>query len=142
MDIHRITLRAISQATESEDRVKTALSLFLSGEKMEIVHTMGHFGNPISILQASIKGRNSGRFIKLFRSRLAEYDLKRLKNEICERVDDDCVLHIRFDKQAAYNGRVELAKTKDGISAEIKLKAYPARPENAIAAAEMIFSSY
>jgi RNA binding exosome subunit len=142
MDIHKITLRAISQATESEERVKIALSLFLSGEEMEIVHTMGHFGNPISILQASIKARNSGRFIKLFGYRLSEYDLRRLKNEICERVDDDCVLHIRFDKQAAYKGRVELANTKDAISAEIKIKAYPARPENAIAAAEKLLSSY
>ncbi len=29
MNIHNITLRAIAQATESEDRVKQALSLFL-----------------------------------------------------------------------------------------------------------------
>ncbi|MCZ7372653.1 MAG: exosome subunit [Candidatus Methanoperedens sp.] len=140
MDIHNITLRAISQATESEDRVRTALSLFLSGEQIEIINTEGHFGNPISILQARIKGKDCSRFIELFGSKLSESELNRLKNEASDRVDDDCTLHIRFDKQAAYKGTMQLASTKDAISVEIKLKAYPARQENAIATAEKIFS--
>ena len=61
-----------------------------------------------------------------------------LKKELDTRIDDDCCLHIRFDKQAAYNGIVQLATTTDTIAAEIKLKAFPARRENAIAAAEEI----
>jgi RNA binding exosome subunit len=63
----------------------------------------------------------------------------RLKNEIYYRVDDDCVLHIRFDKQAAYCGNAQLATTGDTISTEIKLRAYPARREKAIAVSENIF---
>ncbi len=138
-NLHHITLRAIAQATESEDRVKKALSLLLFDGEIETIKTEGHYGNPITILQAQIKGRNCARFIELLKSRLAEHNLKRLKNESCERVDEDCVLHIRFDKQAAYKGIVQLATTADTIVAEIKLKAYPARREKAIAVAGELF---
>ncbi len=132
-NLHHITLRAIAQATESEDRVKSALSLFLFDSEIATIKIEGHYGNPITILQAQMKGKNCARFIELLKSKLGEHDLKRLKNESCERVDEDCVLHIRFDKQAAYKGIVQLAKTADTISAEIKIKAYPARREKAIA---------
>ncbi len=139
MSIHNISLRTIAGATESEDRVKTALSLFLFDGEIETIKTEGHYGNPITILQSQIKGRNCTRFIDLLKSKLAENELKRLKNESCERVDEDCVLHVRFDKQAAYKGMVQLATTADTIVAEIKLKTYPARREKAIEIADELF---
>jgi RNA binding exosome subunit len=139
MSIHNISLRTIAAATESEDRVKTALSLFLFGDEIESIKTEGHYGNPITILQAQIKGRNCKLFIELLKSKLGEHDLKRLKNESCERIDEDCVLHIRFDKQEAYKGIARLAATTDTIAAEIKLKAYPARREKAVAVAQELF---
>ena len=136
--IHNISFRAICAATESEEKVKKALSLFIFENKTDIIKTDGHFGNPISIFSATIRGNDCCRFIEILRS-LPEQDIKRLKNEIYDRVDDDCVLHIRFDKQAAYCGNVQLATTGDTISAEIKLRSYPARREKAIAVAENIF---
>ena len=62
-----------------------------------------------------------------------------LKTQITERVDEQCALHIRFDKQAAYEGEVKLATTPDTIAVRIKLKAYPARREIAIKVAEPLF---
>jgi RNA binding exosome subunit len=139
MSIHNISLRTIAQATESEDRVKSALSHFLFDDEIETFKTEGHYGNPITILQAHIKGSGCKRFIELLKSKLVENDLKRLKNELGERIDDECVLHIRFDKQAAYKGVVQLATTTDTIAAQIKLKAYPARRERAVEAAQELF---
>ncbi len=139
MSIHNISFRAIAAATESEDRVKNALSLFLFDDEIETIRTEGHYGNPITILQAHIKGRNCKRFIELLKSKLSEHDLKRLKSESCGRIDEDCILHIRFDKQAAYKGVVQLATTTDTIAVQIKLKAYPAKREKAIEAAEELF---
>lgn len=139
MEIHNISFRAFVQATESEDRVRNALSLFLFDNATETIKTEGHYGNPISILQARLKGRNCSQFIELLKSKLTEDELERIKTEACNRVDDDCVLHIRFDKQAACRGTVQLATTKDAISAEIKLRAYPARHESAVEVAEKIF---
>ncbi len=138
-DIHNITLRGIAQATESTDRVKNALSLFIFNNEIESITTEGHFGNSITILQARLKGRDCKRFIEYLKAKMPENELRRLENELPERVDDDCVLHMRFDKQAAYSGILKLATTSDTIIAEIKLRAYPARCENAIAVAETIF---
>lgn len=137
--IHNIFFRAICAATESEEKVKKALSLFIFGNEIDIIKTEGHFGNPISILTATIRGNDCSRFIEILKSKLPEHDLQRLKKEIYDRVDDNCVLHIRFDKQAVYCGNAQLATTGDTISTEIKLRTYPARREKAIAVAENIF---
>ena len=134
--IHNIIFRTICAATEGEEKVKKALSTFIFENKTDIINTDGHFGNPISIFIATIRSNDCNRFIELLRSKLPEQDLQRLKNEIYDRVDDDCVLHIRFDKQAAYGGSAQLATRGDTISIEIKLRAYPARREKAIAVAE------
>ncbi|HEY4679781.1 MAG TPA: RNA-binding domain-containing protein, partial [Nitrosarchaeum sp.] len=61
------------------DRVRTALSLFLFDGEVEVINTEGHFGNPITILQAQVKGRNCRRFIELLKSKLPGYELDRLK---------------------------------------------------------------
>ena len=136
--IHNIFFRAICAATESEEKVKKALSMFIFENDINIISMDGHFGNPISILTVTIKGNDCSRFIELLKSKLPEQDMQRLKEEIFDRVDDDCVLHIRFDKQAAYGGNVQLATTGDTITSEIKLRTYPARREKAIAVAENI----
>ncbi len=142
VDIHNIVFRAIVRATESEDRVKTALSLFIFDNEIETIVTEGHFGNRITIMNARLKRKDCNRFIDVVKSGLSEPDLQRLGNELYDRVDDECVLHIRFDKQTAYSGAVKLASSAaDTITAEIKLRAYPARPDNAIAIAEKIFIS-
>ncbi|MCE8423070.1 MAG: hypothetical protein J5U17_02270 [Candidatus Methanoperedens sp.] len=141
MDIHNINFRTIVSATESEDRVRSALSNFLFDNEIDVVNTEGHFGNRISILQARLKGRKCIQFIELLNSNLPSNDLDRLKNELEERMDDECNLHIRLDKQAAFQGMVKLAASSDTIDAQIKIKAYPARYENAIAVAEKIFEN-
>jgi len=139
-NIHNIVFRAIARATESEDSVKTALSLFIFDKEIETIVTEGHFGNRITILNARLKGKDCDRFIDVVKSGLSEPDLQRLRNELYDRMDDECVLHFRFDKQKAYSGAVKLASSADDtITAEIKLRAYPARPDIAITTAENIF---
>ena len=139
MEIHHITIRAIAQATESEDRVKTALSFFLPDNEIEIIKSEGHFGNPITIIQSSIKGRKCHGFIDFLKTSVPEKDMELLKTQMTERVDEQCALNIRFDKQAAYEEEVKLATTNDTIAIRIKLKAYPARREIAIKVAETLF---
>ncbi|KAB2944361.1 MAG: hypothetical protein MPEBLZ_00909 [Candidatus Methanoperedens nitroreducens] len=139
MNIHYITFRASVHATESDDRVKTALSLFLFDNKINETQTEGHFGNPITLLQGQIKGKDCIRFIDILKSGLPEYELEKLRKERCERVDEECCLHIRFDKQAAFEGKVRLAATADTITAKIKIRAYPANYEKALVAAETLF---
>ncbi len=141
MNVHHITFRTSVAATESDDRVKTALSLFLFDNVIKATQTEGHFGNPITILEGKEKGKDCARFMELIKSSLCEDELETLKKEHSERIDDDCCFHIRFDKQAAYEGKVKIATTSDAIIAKIKLKAFPARREKAIIAAENLFNS-
>ena len=138
-DIHHIRVRAIAQATEDVDRVKAALSLFIFDNEIETVTTEGYYGNPIIILQAQLKGKGCDRFIDLIKLKLSGAELEKLKKELGERIDEDRYLHIRFDKQAGYNGTVQIAATADTIAAEIKIKAYPAKREKAIEIAEKLF---
>jgi len=77
--------------------------------------------------------------MELVKSNLSEHELEMLKEERCERIDDECCFHIRFDKQAAFEGKVKIAITSDAIVAKIKLKAFPAKREKAIVAAETLF---
>jgi len=139
MNVHHITFRASVAATESDDRVKTALSLFLFDNETKATQTEGHFGNPIIILEGKDRGKDCARFMELVKSSLSENELETLKNERCERIDDDCCFHIRFDKQAAFEGKVRMATNPDAIIAKIKLKAFPAKRENAIVSAETLF---
>ncbi len=139
MNIHYITFQASVHATESDDRVKSALSLFLFDNKIDEDHTQGHFGNPITLLKGKIKGKDCIHFIDLLKSNIPEYELQKLKEEGCDRIDEECIFHIRFDKQAAFNGKVQLATKTDAIKTRMKLKAYPAYRNNAIEAFEKLF---
>lgn len=139
MNVHYITFRTSVQATESDDRVKNALSLFLFNNKINETRTLGHFGNPIILLDSRISGRDCSRFVNLVRSNMPEHELERLNQECCERIDDDCSFFIKFDKQAAFRKEIRLAATSDVILARIKLKAYPANYENALECARTLF---
>ncbi len=136
MSVHYIELRTSIHATESDDRVKTALSMFLFDNPVHENRTEGHFGNPIMLLEGHIKGIGCDRFIALLKQNLPTDEFEKLKNECCERVDDDCCLHIRFDKQAAFEGKFKLATSGDAITARMKMRAYPARKEKALEVAE------
>ncbi len=138
MNIHYITLRANVHATESDERVRTALSLFLFNNEISESTTEGHFGNPITVLQGQIKGKDCRSFIELLKANLTEFERDRIRHELSDRVDDDCCFHLRFDKQAAFSGKVMLAASQDSITARIKLKAYPASRKKAIEAIEML----
>jgi RNA binding exosome subunit len=132
MNIIYITLRAIAQATENEERVEKAL-LFAGGtEEVEKTRVEGHFGNRMVLMSVEVaKKKDIGSFMKrIGEQRIAEVLIGQLE----ERVDDECVLHFRLDKQKAYGEVLALAENKDVIDVCIKIGAYPAKKERAIAA--------
>jgi RNA-binding protein len=71
---------------------------------------------------------------RLFRG-LDEYDRRRIIERLADSIDDDCVLYVRLSKTEAAGGRFVL-EGKDPIHVSLKLAAFPARKENAIAAAK------
>jgi RNA-binding protein len=130
--IHRTSLRAFAAATEDESRVRKALGIFIPSDNLFVTYAKGHFGNEIIILEATIKKNESFVFLSILKERLPREELLKLHNEVPTRVDENNHLHLRLDKQAAYEGRVRLTDSKDAIDVSVHIASYPSRRENAI----------
>ncbi|CAD7774360.1 RNA-binding protein [Candidatus Methanoperedenaceae archaeon GB50] len=140
---HYVLLHAIVHSTEEIGRVISALRFLLQADDDDVVsqsRVKGHYGNEMVLLEAKLtKSKDIRRFLDIISDQLPPSDLSRLRSEMSERVDDECVLHIRFDKQEAFMGRLALAKRGDVISARLKIKAYPASKENALGIISELF---
>ncbi len=124
---HYIDLRAFCYATEDEARVEQALRTFLPDEsEIERAVSEGFHGDRIVGLSVRIENADDVRYIL---DRLADIDLDDIRDELTERVDENCSLFLRLDKQAAYGGRVEQG---EGLELRAKVEAYPAKKEAAV----------
>jgi RNA binding exosome subunit len=145
--IHHIILRVIAHATEDVSRVREALDFFLSGagvreggKLIEELQAEGHHGNPITILSVQLKKKaDCLNFARFVREKFSEGDVAKLREEMSERLDDDQVFHLRFDKQAAYLQQVRLTSSSDAITAKVKIETYPKNREKAGAIVEELF---
>ncbi len=146
--MHYIALRTTAQATEDPLKVRSVLDLFLSPQKEEkdssdIVHETvaeGYHGNPIIVMEAEVKKKKDCQYIiDYIRHNLGATGIDRLINELPRRVDDDCNLFIRFDKQEAYQGRLVITSSSDAVHLRMKIEVYPARREAGIEAAREMF---
>ena len=140
-------MRALAHATEDESRVKMALDFFLSGagvredsKLIEKIQAEGHHGNPITILSVRLKRKaDCLSFARFVRERLFGRGGGRLREEMPERLDDDQVLHLRFDKQAAYLQQVKLTDFSDAVVAKVKIETDPKNREKAGDIVEELF---
>ena len=132
---HYVDLRAFCYATEDEKRVEAALETFLPEEtELERDVNEGHHGDRILVYSVRLERADDIRHVL---SRVAELDaFERLLSELEQRIDDNCAFYLQFDKQAAYQNRVEFG---DGIMLRGKVEAYPAKRERAIETAEDAF---
>ena len=129
MTFHWIKLRAIVHATESIEKVETALK-FVCGGACEIISTQtdGHHGNPIEVLEIHISRKHE---ISQFFSNLLKTGIVTIDG-LAELLDDNCTLHMKFGKQAAYRGWLEFAVDDDIILVTAKASAYPAVRNTAV----------
>jgi RNA binding exosome subunit len=124
---HYIDLRTFCYATEDEARVEAALRNFLPEEStIERVASEGFHGDRIVVLSTRVENADDVRHVL---DELAAIDLDEIRTELGERVDQNCSLFLRLDKQAAYGGRVERGP---GLELRAKVEAYPAKKETAI----------
>ncbi|MFW6321806.1 MAG: RNA-binding protein [Halohasta sp.] len=125
---HYIDLRTFCYATEDEKRVEAALRALLPEEfDLDRMENTGHHGDRIVVLSARVENADEMRHVL---DRLAELDnIDRVLAELDERVDDNCSLFLRLDKQAAFRDEIRLG---DGITLRAKVEAYPAKHEAAV----------
>ncbi|MDY6780823.1 MAG: RNA-binding protein [Halobacteria archaeon] len=134
MDFHYVDLRVFCYATESEDRVREALELFLPPDaEVERAESEGHHGDTIAVLSSRVENADDVRHV--FGKVMEAPESEEIEDEVDERVDDDCNFHLRLDKQAAYDGVVEI-DSNGGIDLRAKAEAYPAKREKAVDAVD------
>jgi hypothetical protein len=125
---HYVDLRAFSYATEDVRRVEQALRAYLP-EEFEIDHseTTGYHGDRIVVLSARVENADDVRHVL---SKLAELpDIETVIEQLDERVDENCSLFVRLDKQAAFRDEARLG---EGITLRAKVEAYPAKKAAAV----------
>lgn len=125
---HYIDLRAFCYATEDEKRVEAALRTFLPEEyELDRAVNEGHHGDHIIVLSTRVDNADDLRHVL---GRLSDLpDIDGVVAELDERVDENCSLFVRLDKQAAFRGDVERGP---GVTLRAKVEAYPASKEAAV----------
>ena len=129
MAILNIHFRAFCHATEDEAKVVQALKFASGADEVTREVTEGYHGNPIIILEVFIKEKRRSR--DLF-SRLDVEEIKGIIASLEKRMDDDCNLYLRLDKQEAYLGILKTTTSDDAIAVRAKVESYPKKLETAM----------
>jgi RNA binding exosome subunit len=126
--IHSIAVNVFVHATEDESKVLAAFSLIVPENVLiDRQPVTGHFGNAIVILKARTRKAQAIRLIiDAIRDKLSKRDLIQLRRQIPQHLTERCTLVVKFDKQAAARGILELGKV-DPIVVRAKIAAFPAR---------------
>ena len=121
-----IDIRFFAHATEDLDKVVEAAKHILpNGYVDDIVFRRsslkGHFGNPITLFETRIKGREIIKaFLEKLSSNINELDKEVLLRDVSLHVEKGN-LYIRLDKQAALQGEFKLF-TADPIRVRIRFR--------------------
>jgi RNA binding exosome subunit len=125
---HYIDLRAFCYATEGEKRVEDALRTYLPDEfPIERTETEGYHGDRILVFSARIENADHMRHV--LDGLRGSADLNRVRDQLDDRVTENCELFLYLDKQSAFGGEVSLG---EGITFRAKVEAYPAKKESAV----------
>lgn len=126
--LHYVDLRTFCYATEDEKRVEDALRTYLPEDfEIERAETEGYHGDRILVLSARVETADGIRHV-LDQLR-GSADLERVRDQLDERVTENCELFLYLDKQAAFSGEAALG---EGITLRAKVEAYPAKKESAV----------
>ena len=129
MAILNMHFRAFCHATEDEAKVVQALKFASGADEVTREVTEGYHGNPIIILEVFIKEKRRSR--DLF-SRLDVEEIKEIIASLEKRMDEDCNLFLRLDKQEAYLGNLKMTTSDDAIAVRAKVESYPKKLETAM----------
>lgn len=125
---HYVDLRTFCYATEDEKRVEEALRTYLpEAYEIDRAETEGYHGDRILVLSARVENADDVRHV--LDALRGSADLEAVREQLDERVTENCELFLYLDKQAAFGGEVSLG---EGITLRAKVEAYPAKKESAV----------
>lgn len=136
---HWVKVKMVCYATEDEDLlhdVMVELTGLEDDEAFDVDISEGLHGNPIVVLDANLT--HSKECERLFRN-LGKDVIETVLRELEQRIDDDCVLYMRIDKQKAVEGTYAISHSGDVISITAKVASHPAKKDIAVRNAEEFF---
>jgi RNA binding exosome subunit len=119
-----VIIDVIVHATEDISKIFQSFEdvLELKEEDFTIHETVGHFENPIIILNAKIQKKQAQNFVKKLFKSLSVEQISELIQEIEERTVDSR-FHMRLDKQELIKGNLRVSE-KDTIKIKIHTPVY------------------
>ena len=124
IDKIEVTIDVIVHATEDVSKIFQSFEdvLGLKEEDFTVEETMGHYENPIIILNAKIVKRQAQKFMSRLLELLPAVQINDLIDEIEERTVDSR-FHMRLDKQELINGKLVVSE-KDTMKIKIHTPIY------------------
>ena len=123
IDKIEVTIDVIVHATEDISKIFQSFEILnLKEDDFTIQETLGHFENPIIMLNAKIIRKQAQSFMKKLLELLSDDQINGLIEEIEERTTDS-KFHMRLDKQELIRGNITISE-KDTIKMKIHTPIY------------------
>ncbi|MGY5859115.1 MAG: RNA-binding domain-containing protein [Candidatus Thorarchaeota archaeon] len=129
--IRKIEARVYSRVTEITDRVATAiLNIFPEDVRKNVSITEekaeGQSGDDISILSGHLKNRDECELtFDFILKHMDKKDRRTIKRSLDLRLNNNCVIFLRIDKQGAFLEKIRLANNADVIRARFYFRDSP-----------------
>jgi len=121
---HWVRVKLFCHSTENDEVLEGVMEKLIGSDEFSVEISEGHHGNLMLIFDAEIVREKDT--VVLF-SNLGGPVIQNILDNMSERVDDDCVLYLRLDKQKAVLGEYDIAHHGDVISITAKVVSHPAR---------------
>jgi len=124
IDKIEVTIDVIVHATEDISKIFQSFEDFLDLKESDFTvnETVGHFENPIIVLNAKIVKKQAQNFMKRLLELLSAKQINELIEEIEERIEDSR-FHMRIDKQELIKGHIVVSE-KDPVKIKIHTPIY------------------
>ena len=133
LTFHWLRVQVFCYATERQELLEETLAELLGTDEFTEDVSEGEHGDTMLILEARLTKQRE--YNALFR-KLGPEIRGWIKEDVGNRIDEDCVFYMRLDKQKAVRGEYEVAHHGDVISITGKLQSHPARKD--VAEANMV----
>jgi RNA binding exosome subunit len=126
---HWFRVKIFCYATENEELIHDTMTELIGTDEIECDIADSEHGNKILIFGCELTKQKD--IMPLFR-KLGKELCDRLISELEERIDDDCTLFLRLDKQELVQQKYILAHHGDVLSITGKIVSHPAKKEKAV----------
>jgi len=126
---HWLRIKIFCYATENEELIHDTMTELVGSEEIDCDIADSEHGNKILIL--SIELTKQKEIVPIFQ-KLGKALCEQIAGRLEERIDEDCTLYLRLDKQELVQEKYVLAHHGDVLSVTGKIVSHPAKKEIAV----------